>query len=334
MKGALLRCGRRIAVTISALVAAVVLAPVAPATDAQAAQRTIEYSTGALGFTPSKEKAERFRAVVKATLNDPRGWSLNRSVAFRRGGRGQFRVSLATPSAIDRYPGCSALWSCRVGFNVMINDMRWERATATYPGQPLLHAYRQLMINHEVGHALGFGHASCPRSGALAPVMQQQSKGLNGCEANPWPLSSERAVLARRLGVRVGRPQARLTLGVGAGGIYLGDHWSSVLARLGEPQERSGPPSRRIYRYSYYRLTLKFLNERVTAITTRSEHDRTARGRGVGTSHEELRSVGCVDTAPDRCVFGRSSEVGDTPTTFFFRGGRVSSVRVERLTED
>jgi Protein of unknown function (DUF3152) len=53
------------------------------------------------------------------------------------------------------------------------------------------------VVNHEVGHWLGFGHSRCSGAGRLAPVMQQQSIGLEGCTFNPWPLPTERATIPR-----------------------------------------------------------------------------------------------------------------------------------------
>jgi hypothetical protein len=48
-----------------------------------------------------------------------------------------------------------------------------------------------MVVNHETGHWLGHGHLGCGGAGRLAPVMMQQSKGLDGCKHNPWPLASE-----------------------------------------------------------------------------------------------------------------------------------------------
>jgi hypothetical protein len=84
---------------------------------------------------------------------------------------------------------CSSTYSCRVGRYVIINQDRWRHGSPYFPGDLL--TYRRMVIDHETGHWLGRGHAYCPRRGAKAPVMQQQSKGMQGCRVNPWPLPRE-----------------------------------------------------------------------------------------------------------------------------------------------
>ena len=90
------------------------------------------------------------------------------------------------------YP-CSSTYSCRVGRYVIINQDRWLHTTPVWKDSGLgRRNYRHLVVNHETGHWLGHRHAYCGGPGQLAPVMQQQSKGLQGCRANPWPLPRER----------------------------------------------------------------------------------------------------------------------------------------------
>jgi hypothetical protein len=68
---------------------------------------------------------------------------------------------------------------------VILNVNRWAGATSWWPAP--LKTYRRYLVNHEVGHYLGYGHVSCPGAGRLAPVMQQQTISLGGCVANGWP---------------------------------------------------------------------------------------------------------------------------------------------------
>lgn len=135
-----------------------------------------------------------FRAQVAETLADPRGWR-SAGVAFRRVDRGgHFSVVLAEAGRVPGFhPICSAQWSCRVGRYVVINQTRWQRATPSWNrARKSLRSYRHMVLNHETGHWLGHGHLGCPGRGRPAPVMMQQSKGLDGCRHNPWPLGSER----------------------------------------------------------------------------------------------------------------------------------------------
>ena len=116
---------------------------------------------------------------------------------MRRGG--DFTLVLAAAGTLPSFSSaCSAQWSCRVGRYVIINQHRWKHASPAWNAAGRsLRDYRHMVVNHETGHWLGRGHASCPGRGR-APVMMQQSKGTGGCRFNPWPLAWEAAAVRRR----------------------------------------------------------------------------------------------------------------------------------------
>ncbi|MCX5416467.1 DUF3152 domain-containing protein [Streptomyces sp. NBC_00059] len=140
-----------------------------------------------------------FAEAVQKTLNDNRSWAHNGAMTFERvsSGEADFVITLASP-------GTTAVWCEKSGLDttednvscdsaatdrVMINAYRWAQGAATFGPDKLL-PYRQMLINHEVGHRLGHNHVSCRTPGALAPVMQQQTKTLDldgiKCRPNPW----------------------------------------------------------------------------------------------------------------------------------------------------
>lgn len=140
-----------------------------------------------------------FAQAVQKTLNDKRSWAHNGARTFERiySGKPDFVITLASP-------GTTAEWCAKSGLDttednvscdsaaterVMINAYRWAQGSRTYGDA--IHPYRQMLINHEVGHRLGYGHVTCDKDGELAPVMQQQTKFLDHdgihCLANPWP---------------------------------------------------------------------------------------------------------------------------------------------------
>ena len=90
--------------------------------------------------------------------------------------------------------GCSAEYSCRVGDNVIINLDRWNGGIGNWmEAGGNLARYRTMVINHEVGHALGHidNETTCAGAGKPAPLMQEQSMHLDGCTVNEWPLDDE-----------------------------------------------------------------------------------------------------------------------------------------------
>ncbi|MFG2116538.1 DUF3152 domain-containing protein [Streptomyces sp. NPDC048718] len=140
-----------------------------------------------------------FAQAVQRTLNDRRSWAGDGEMTFERvsSGPADFVITLASP-------GTTGAWCAKSGLDttvdnvscdsasterVMINAFRWAQGSPTF-GQQAMHAYRQMLINHEVGHRLGHGHESCRTPGKLAPVMQQQTKSLDidgiKCLPNSW----------------------------------------------------------------------------------------------------------------------------------------------------
>ncbi len=154
-------------------------------------RRTVTYRIETRGHLTTSVKD--FARLAAQTYADPRGWR-NAGVAFKRvNGPSDFSLVLAEASWLPRFSSvCSVQWSCRAGRYVVINQTRWKSASPSWNSAgKSLRDYRHLVVNHETGHWLGHGHLGCPGPGRLAPVMMQQSKGLNGCVHNPWPLGGE-----------------------------------------------------------------------------------------------------------------------------------------------
>jgi hypothetical protein len=136
---------------------------------------------------------DRVAREVDATLADGRGWAARLGIRVQRvAAAPALRILVATPGTTDAL--CAPLdtagrVSCRNGALVVINAVRWAEAVPWYAGD--VGGYRTYVVNHEVGHYLGRPHRSCPGPGLPAPVMQQQTKGLEGCLPSMWPSADE-----------------------------------------------------------------------------------------------------------------------------------------------
>jgi hypothetical protein len=153
-----------------------------------------------------------FATKVDAILAGPRSWiasadapvtnaaeSLSEaSWSFQRVSDDSYavRIRLASPATVDKLCGSVGLktggvYSCRYGKNILINLRRWLRGAG--PGfDDVNGVYRPMVINHEVGHYLGFDHMTCPAGGGPAPIMQNQTISLGNCQINPYPFTADR----------------------------------------------------------------------------------------------------------------------------------------------
>ncbi|MEH0146460.1 DUF3152 domain-containing protein [Corynebacterium sp. Q4381] len=156
---------------------------------------------------------DAFSAMVDSTLFDPRGWTNDPRFKLEHvtaADQPTLRIRLASVETTRELCGgeLGLETSCRTRITgedtVLINESRWVRGAAPFQGD--VGSYRQYVINHEVGHALGFAeHVPCPSDGALAPIMMQQTLSVNNaelrsfdpsevypdnsdtCRYNPWP---------------------------------------------------------------------------------------------------------------------------------------------------
>jgi hypothetical protein len=125
-----------------------------------------------------------FREDVHKYLEDPDGWKSRGYRFYLADKNPRFTIILSSPMTL-RENGCKDdNLSCAIlnGGKVWINAMRWTEGSKE--SKQKLHGYRQYIISHEVGHALGYDHVGCPGDHELAPVMMQQTLGIGQCEPN------------------------------------------------------------------------------------------------------------------------------------------------------
>jgi Protein of unknown function (DUF3152) len=176
----------------------VVAVPAAALGTPPTAGRTVRWTLeteGGLGVD-----ATSLATTVATVLADPRGWQTKDGVRFvnvspaeaAKGTDVDLRITLASPDLTDRL--CAPLKtrgqvSCHNGGRVVLNARRWLLGAEAYGTD--VAAYRTYLVNHEVGHGLGHGHAYCAGAGKVAPVMMQQTYGLKSCTAWPWPTAKK-----------------------------------------------------------------------------------------------------------------------------------------------
>lgn len=143
-------------------------------------------SESARAFTPAE------KAFVMATLNDERGWPYRWVESARAP---DWILTLEDQDYIDSV--ARGLKGLSVTFmserpSSMLSLQNWEHVPRPVAEKYTRTDYCRYVLLHECGHALGLNH---PRNGCsatgLAPIMIQQTRGLQGCAKNTWPLPSE-----------------------------------------------------------------------------------------------------------------------------------------------
>jgi hypothetical protein len=122
---------------------------------------------------------------IMSYLNSPDGWSQH-GYSFEPTNKvkAQVWIRLSLSKTIEKICGASPMLSCAIlgGRHMYLCAERWFHGA---PASGLdLENYRQYMVSHEMGHILGKEHAKCPGKGHKAPVMLQQTLGINKCIPN------------------------------------------------------------------------------------------------------------------------------------------------------
>jgi hypothetical protein len=156
---------------------------------------TVRYTVEIADGLQSRQALAAFADRVEQVLSDPdHGWTSRGARRLQRvedPARANVRVLLASPARVDRLCGrvglnTAGIYSCWTGRFAALNSTRWFSGVSHIAD---LELYRDYLINHEVGHGLGYGHVGCPGSGRLAPVMVQQTMPhrLGACRPNSLP---------------------------------------------------------------------------------------------------------------------------------------------------
>ncbi len=167
-------------------------------------ERRITYEVRSFGG-PTYSDLATFRTRAGEAMYAPDGWSVGRRLLLEQvDSGGQFTLFLTDHRDISsRAAVCSPSYSCTVGTNIYINDRNFAQRPSPFANTSQ-EDYQRYVINHEVGHFLGFDRTAdagkknhyndpvwCESGTRRAPVMMQQSISTRGCRANVTPLPFE-----------------------------------------------------------------------------------------------------------------------------------------------
>ena len=129
------------------------------------------------------------QTFITTTIQDSRGWR----------GMGYYFRQMATKDVdmvfylkpnqniiamfTKEMDGFSVCYTVEGKAKIYINQDNWETPPATFTGSQ--ETYRQYVVQHEVGHALGMGHEEAQLGQPCHP-MYQQTRGTSQCSPNPW----------------------------------------------------------------------------------------------------------------------------------------------------
>jgi len=162
--------------------------PVTAASSPIAAKR-YSYCKAVWGVPAAELDAFTVRSA--AALTAAQGWSLGGQLSFVASQSNcNFTLWLVAPAQMTAFsPACAKQSSCEVGNDVVINADSWKAAPGTWKGS--LDDYRTELVNHGVGHWLGFDHPSCTPAPGQKEPLSQTTVTVAGCSPRWYEIPSE-----------------------------------------------------------------------------------------------------------------------------------------------
>lgn len=135
-------------------------------------------------------EAEALRTRAAAVLGSG-GWTLGGRLRFVPASSNcDFTVGVVPADDMATVNvACTARTTCQVGSQLAVSAGAWAAAPAGWKGN--LDEYRSELIQHEVGHWLGFDHVSCLSTDAPKPILQAPTVVLAGCSPNWYAVPVE-----------------------------------------------------------------------------------------------------------------------------------------------
>ena len=137
-----------------------------------------------------KRSLKNFKNQISKILTDKRSWKIK---FIEDDINYDFEIILTPARKIQKICDFKGLSCTDMAINkIYINNYRWIKGSKL--SKLSLRDYRIYLINHEVGHILGFGHIT-PIKGRKVPVMNQNTLGLKGGLPWMWPIAKEHKML-------------------------------------------------------------------------------------------------------------------------------------------
>ena len=138
-------------------------------------------------------QADQLSSKLIAVFADPLGWGIGGRIQFvRADSECNFTIGLVTGESMVRVDQrCAQQPTCRVGNQVELNIADWNTPPIAWKSGTV--SYQAEMINHEVGHWLGFDHASCMSTTNQTFELQSPTIVLGGCSPNWYLITSDQS---------------------------------------------------------------------------------------------------------------------------------------------